>query len=109
MEHLGIDGLLEFSTEKRIRKKLLSSQKIVAELLCYEPGQGTPQHHHPKQDEIFYVIEGKGKMIIGDEELPVGPTSLVLVPAQVSHGIAAASGSRLVILFIKAPGATSSA
>ncbi|MGD9044002.1 MAG: hypothetical protein PVG06_09830 [Desulfobacterales bacterium] len=53
MEHLRIEDIKEFSTEKRIRKKLLGSEKIVAEFVCYEPGQGTPEHVHPKQDEIF--------------------------------------------------------
>ena len=31
MEHLRIEDIKEFSTEKRIRKKLLGSEKIVAE------------------------------------------------------------------------------
>jgi len=106
MEHLKIGELVEFSLEKRIRKKLRSSEKMVAELVCYEPGQSTPVHHHPKQDEIFYVIEGSGQMIVGSEEVFLQPKSLIFVPAQTSHGITAARDSRLVILFIKAPNST---
>ena len=105
MEHLRIEQLLEFSTAKRIRKKLCGSEKIVAELLCYEPGQATPLHQHPQQDEVFYVLEGNGKIFIGEEE-DINPGSLIFVPAQTRHGMTAANNSRLVILFFKAPGST---
>ena len=37
MEYLRIEHLKEFSAEKHIRKKLLGSEKIVAEFVCYEP------------------------------------------------------------------------
>ena len=108
MEHLKIDKVIEFDTEKRIRKKLLGSDKIVAEMLCYEPGQATPEHVHPKQDEIFYVVEGTGTMIVNGEEIPLEPTSLILVKAHEKHGVKTLPESRLVLMFIKAPGSTKS-
>ena len=104
MEHIKVEDHVEFSAAKRIRKKLHGSPKMVAELICYEPGQGTPVHHHPSQDEIFYVIEGRGTMLVGGQEVSVHPRSLIHVPAQTSHGITAAADSRLVILFVKSPG-----
>ena len=104
MEHLQIEDHVEFSTAKRIRKKLLSG-KLVAELLCYEPGQSTPVHQHPQQDEIFYVLEGHGKLTINGEETSIKAKSLILVPAQSLHGLMAGD-TRLVILFFKAPATT---
>jgi len=109
MNHIRVEDVREFSKEKRIRKKLLGTEKIGAEYLCYEPGQGTPMHHHPKQDELFYVVEGRGILTVGDEEIPVGPSSLVLARAQVPHGMMAASDSRMIVMFFKAPISTSSA
>ena len=106
MEHLHVEDLVEFSAVKRIRKKLLGSGKIVAELLCYEPGQGTPVHHHPQQDEVFYVVEETGKLTIGGQETTIQSKSLILVPAQTPHGLTAGD-NRLVILFFKAPASAS--
>src|SRR5579884_3502252 len=103
MEHIQIADLVEFSLDKRIRKKLRGSPNIVTELLCYEPGQATPVHHHPQQDEVFYIIEGNGIISIGSEQSPVVANSLYFVPAQSPHGITAGD-KRLVILFFKAPG-----
>ena len=106
MNHVRIDDLKEFATDKRIRKKVAGSEKIVAEMVCYTPGQVTPNHMHPKQDEIFYVVEGNGAMIVEDEEIPVGPKSVIFVPARVSHGVKAAEDSNMVLMFFKAPGST---
>ena len=60
MHHVSIDDLKEFAKDKRIRKKVAGSEKIVAEMVCYTPGQVTPNHVQPKQDEIFYAVEGGG-------------------------------------------------
>ena len=87
MVHVLLEEEKEFSLEKRIRKKLLGSEKLVAELICYEPGQAAPIHSHPRQDEVFYVVEGKGTIIINDEDIPVAPSSLIFVPAKEPHGI----------------------
>jgi len=109
MEQLRIEEIKEFSTEKRIRKKLLGSDRIVAEFVCYEPGQATPEHVHPKQDEIFYCVEGRGIMIVDGEEIPLEPTSLILVKAREKHGVRTLPDSRLVLMFTKAPASTKSA
>jgi quercetin dioxygenase-like cupin family protein len=108
MEILSVNEVKEFSMEKRIRKKLLGSEQLISEFVCYEPGQSTPAHPHPKQDELFFVIEGRGTFIIDGEEVPVEESNLILVPARVKHGISADKDSRLVVMFIKATGAIKS-
>lgn len=104
MEHLEIREHLDFSPVKQTRKKLVASEKLVAELVCYEPGQTTAIHLHPHQDELFYVIEGAGTIRVGEEDVPVTATSAVFVPAGTNHGIRADDGNRLALMFIKSPG-----
>jgi quercetin dioxygenase-like cupin family protein len=104
MEQAKINDLVEFSHDKRVRKRIFLSDDIVSEVVCYEPGQGTPVHHHPRQDEIFYVIEGRGTMSVGEEVIAVSASSTVFVPATVPHGFSAADDSRLVLMFFKGPG-----
>jgi quercetin dioxygenase-like cupin family protein len=107
MEQLNVGEMIEFSAAKRVRKKLLASKRIVGELLCYEPGQSTPLHQHPQQDECFFVVEGTGTLTVGDEVKPIRTTDLILVPAQVPHSLVANGGGKLVLLFFKAPAAIS--
>jgi quercetin dioxygenase-like cupin family protein len=96
--------LIQFSPERRLKKLLLRSKGLISEMVCYEPGQQTVTHHHPAQDEVFYCIEGKGTIFIDNQRVHVQPSSVVFVPAQTPHGIAASEGGRLVVLFVKGPG-----
>lgn len=104
MEHMEIRQQLEFSAAKQIRKKLIASEHLVAELVCYEPGQATSAHLHPGQDEIFYVIEGGGTILVDEVEVPVFAGSIMLVPAGARHGVRADAEVRLALMFVKGPG-----
>lgn len=50
-----------------------------------EPGCGIPPHVHP-MDEAFFVFEGSGTVIVGDEERLVSAETAVLARAGVRHG-----------------------
>jgi quercetin dioxygenase-like cupin family protein len=105
-----IADLSEFSGERRVRKKLVQSKGTVCELVCYEPGQNTVIHPHPAQDEIFYIIEGKGLITFNDRDnIPVKSGSLVFIPAGTPHGIDTNDSDRLVVMFTKGPGVTGKA
>ena len=45
----------------------------------------TPTHVHAREDEIFYVLEGKHVFRVGDEEHEAGPGDLVFAPRGVPH------------------------
>jgi quercetin dioxygenase-like cupin family protein len=94
---MSLDDLIEFDADRRVRKRLILSERIEAELVCYEPGQGTVEHHHVGQDEIFYVVEGRGTFEVDGEAIPVAPKSIVFAPAQAKHSIQCADDSRLVL------------
>ncbi|MEX2453349.1 MAG: cupin domain-containing protein [Rhodospirillaceae bacterium] len=104
MNSLTIGDLVEFDRDRRIKKKILYTERMVSDLLCYEPGQGTVVHHHLTDDEAFYVIDGRGTISVGGTVHEVGPTSLVFAPMGEEHGIQAAADSRLVIIYFRAPG-----
>lgn len=49
-----------------------------------DPGPRSP-HRHPRSVEVIHVLAGRGRHRQGDEERPVAPGDLVLVPAGVPH------------------------
>ena len=49
------------------------------------PAGGTdPQQPHA-EDEVYYVIDGRAMIRVGDEDRPVAPGSVVFVAAGVEH------------------------
>jgi quercetin dioxygenase-like cupin family protein len=55
----------------------INGTKGLLRLLCFEPNQSVPLHRHPKADEYFFVIKGKGKVTIGSEETDVESSCII--------------------------------
>jgi quercetin dioxygenase-like cupin family protein len=66
-------------------------------VLEVEPGGHTPEHEHPWEHEN-YVLEGQGRVLIGDEWHEIGPGSVVFVPAKMRHTYANAGDTPLKFL-----------
>lgn len=84
MKVLNIDRAAAFSGEKYSRIPIDDSKGLLR-LICLEPGQTVPLHRHPKGDEYFYVIAGRGKITIGEEEEEVALGQLVKACAGIQH------------------------
>ena len=62
-------------------------------------------HYHVESDELFYVLEGNGKMLVGDMEENIGPGDFVFVPAGEDHRITSGTEDQLrVVYFMEKPG-----
>jgi quercetin dioxygenase-like cupin family protein len=59
-----------------------------------EPGGGLPPHLHPRQEEIWRVLDGEVRFQLGDEKRVIGPADgdMVVKPGTV-HGIEAVMDS----------------
>src|SRR6516165_3276446 len=66
-------------------------------------GQGlwTVPHIHREMEESFYVLDGEFTFTVGEQQIPAGPGSYVLVPRSTRHEITAgAEGGRLLTLMV---------
>lgn len=107
MEVRNLNDLIAFDVANKVRKRVFITDKLEMELVCYESGQSTVEHHHVGQDEIFMILEGTGTITVGAESVRVGPGSLVYAPADLKHGIQPDRDGRMAMVFVKAPGRSS--
>ena len=49
------------------------------------PGGGVPPHVHDKEDELFYILEGEGEVICGDEVIKALPGMVIYLPKKIPH------------------------
>lgn len=49
------------------------------------PGGGPPMHIHSREDELFYVIEGRFKFWHGDHAMEIDPGGVVFLPRNGRH------------------------
>ncbi|HZO35793.1 MAG TPA: cupin domain-containing protein [Solirubrobacteraceae bacterium] len=61
--------------------KQLETAGLGARLWRLTPGQASTKHRHREQEELYVVLEGTGRMRIGDELLTLAPLSAVVVSA----------------------------
>jgi quercetin dioxygenase-like cupin family protein len=100
VQSLNINDLKRYSPEARVNQPLLDSQDLVSRMNCYEPGQVTPFHVHPNDDEVIYCVEGRGAITFETlPPVPMVPGSFVSLPAGLPHGIEAAADSRMVVIY----------
>jgi len=57
---------------------------LSAGLYVLDAGATDPQSPHT-EDELYYVVAGRGVVSVGSETRPIVPGSLVFVPAEVAH------------------------
>jgi quercetin dioxygenase-like cupin family protein len=59
--------------------KQLGAQTLGARMWRLAPGQASTKHRHAGETELYVVLEGTGRIRIGDEVLSLAPLSSLLV------------------------------
>jgi len=62
--------------------KQLGAATLGARLWRLTPGQSSTRHRHVQQDELYVLLEGRGRVRIGDELLTLEPLSALYVEAE---------------------------
>jgi mannose-6-phosphate isomerase-like protein (cupin superfamily) len=71
--------------------------KFVFRKRALKPGSGIG-YHEQKEDEVYYVLSGKGVMTLDDKPIDVGPGTAILTRPGSSHGLKQVGNEDLVIL-----------
>ncbi len=96
-----LHALKDFAPDKRVRKMLFKTEQLWSEIACYEPGQSTVMHQHPREEEAIFVLEGTAQMSIDGREVAVPAGAIVQFPNAVLHDVRNPGPGRCVIMFVK--------
>lgn len=91
---------------KLFKSTVFEGDGLLLGLNCLDPGQTQRVHTHGDQDKFYYVVEGQGEFVVGDETRLVGVGHVVSAPAGASHGVSNKGSVRLVLLVGMAPSAS---
>jgi mannose-6-phosphate isomerase-like protein (cupin superfamily) len=92
-----------FSADKMQKVNLFETDNMFSDIYCLEPGQEQKSHAHKGADKVYFVLEGSGVFIVGDDERELGSNNIVLAPSGIEHGVRNDSSSQLVVLVFMAP------
>ena len=103
MNVLNVLEQIAFKSDKLNKISLFDTDKFFCDIYCIKPGQSQKVHSHQESDKVYFVLEGRGKLIIGSESREVGPNEIALAPTGQLHGLMNESGNNLVLLVFMAP------
>ena len=83
--------------------KQLDAQTLGARLWRLAPGQASTKHRHPTQTELYVVLEGTGRIRIGDELHTLEPLSTALVEPEVVRQVFNDTGADALWLVVGTP------
>lgn len=72
-------------------------------VMCIPPGGEIGMEVHPDTDQVLYLLEGSGKVILNDEEAVYEKGDLVLVNAGTNHNFVNTGDKDLKILTMYSP------
>jgi uncharacterized RmlC-like cupin family protein len=91
-------------TKNLVGPESMGSEKLKVNITEYKPGFSHKLHMHPTQEEVIYVLEGRGVTETQEDKIAIGPGSAVYVPAGVYHATSNLSHTEfLKAVIIKSP------
>jgi quercetin dioxygenase-like cupin family protein len=67
-----------------------------------EPGGGFPIHEDPYH-HVFYIFQGNGEVRLGEDVYPIGPGTVVEVPAGEVHAYRNKGDTEMILLTLNIP------
>jgi mannose-6-phosphate isomerase-like protein (cupin superfamily) len=104
MEHFELARLFADRPAGHNYFELIRVSAMSAGLYVLQPGEPDNQVPH-REDEIYYVVGGKGTIRVGAEDRAVAPGTAIFVPAGVEHHFHSIT-AQLQVLVVFAPAET---
>jgi len=83
--------------------KQLGATTLGARLWRLTPGQASTRHRHAEQDELYVVLEGRGRVRVGEQLLTLEPLSALYVEADTVRQVFNDTDADVLWLVVGAP------
>lgn len=93
----------------RDRKHIIGPDILGAKTMCFGTavfhpnGEAAPPHSHPLEEEIMYVVEGEGEIIINGMPNPLKPGICIYVPPTAKHQLINTGHAPMKVLYVFSP------
>lgn len=99
-----IDDIKQKAKENSYFRQVLETGKHTQVVVMSIPPAGEiGEEVHPNNDQVLYLVEGTGKVILDGEERPFRKHDLVLVNAGTTHNFINTSGEDIKIITTYSP------
>ena len=94
--HKGIANI-----QRLIEQKIIGTKRIAGCGIIEVPPDGVfPPHIHPEREEIYYILSGRGTILVEDREIQVKEGVTFYISGEELHGIRNKGSAPLKVLFV---------
>ena len=83
--------------------KSMQAEHLAFGVADFPANAHAPGHAHPKEEEIIYVLTGRGEIYFDGAPERVEPGTVVYIPVGVEHSINNQSGETMKIVYVFSP------
>ena len=83
---------------------MLETENIVTGITCIDPHSRTNGHAHPRREEHYYVLRGKGHILLDEERHEIQAGDDIYVPPLSVHTLVNPSDDPLEFFWVALPG-----
>lgn len=98
-EAVDLSKLVEIRTGEVVSRTLAQTSKANVTLFAFSKGEAISSHVSDG-DTVITVLEGKGKITIGEKDHIVSAGETILMPANIPHAVEAAEDLKMFLLVI---------
>ena len=108
MHYIQVSEVKGLDLPGRNWKKLIDPEtsgckNMILGVVSFPPGSDPGTHTHATEEEIIYVISGKGETRVGDKVYPLEPGVAVFTEPCVAHGVKTLGSEPLVMVSVFSP------
>ena len=96
-----LDGLIDYASDSIVSKTILDKPVGTITLFAFDRGQRLSEHTAP-YDAVVQVIDGRGTLTIGGQQVTVAAGEVVIMPGNVPHSVAAEERFKMLLTMIRA-------
>jgi quercetin dioxygenase-like cupin family protein len=97
---LDFAGLVEYQQGKVISLTFVQNETLSMTLFAFAKGEGVSTHSAPG-DAMVYILDGQAEITIGDKKLTAGTGQVVVMPADIPHGVDAVENFKMLLILVK--------
>lgn len=108
MQYIKIQDVPGLDLPGRNWKKLIEPdtsecRNMIFGVVTFPPGSDPGTHSHAAEEEIIYVISGRGETRVGEQTYPLEPGVAVFTEPGVAHGVKTLGDDPLVLISVFSP------
>ncbi len=98
-----VSSLAHFAPDKMGKSTVVHGDFLFAGLNSFQPGQEHAPHVHDGQDKLYFILEGRGMVHVGEQTEFLSAGDAAFAPSGVVHSIRNPGPERLVVMAVLAP------